>query len=204
MRHQEPDRRFVEMYNAHYQAIHRYFVRRSLDSEAEAADLAAEVFLVAWRRLTVVPSPPHDRAWLYGVARRLLHRHRRAVWRRRRLTLHLATVATIGEQGAQGAESARIEEVRAALAGLSRRDQEIVRLVMWDGLSHAEAAQVVGGTANAVAIKMHRIRRRLGEALADRRPDPPAEQALQAGDDAAAPRRPATFTDQAMKKGHRQ
>ena len=203
MRRQVPDRRFVDMYDAHYEAIHRYFIRRVLDGESEAADLAAEVFLTAWRRLAIVPPPPHDRACLYGVARRLLLRHRRTVWRRSRLSLRLATVVIVGEQAGQGSEGDRIEEVRAAITRLPRQDQEILELVMWDGLSHAEAAQVVGRTANAVAIQMHRIRRSLGEALGDLTPGPPTGAPSHTREDAATPRRPATLSDQPVKRGRR-
>lgn len=201
MRRQVPDRRFVEMYEAYYQTIHRYFIRRGLDSEGEAADLAAEVFLTAWRRLAIVPPPPHDRAWLYGVARRLFLRHRRTAWRRHRLSLRLATVVTVADQVAQGAGGDRIDEVRAAIARLSGRDQEVLELVMWDGLSHAEAARVVGRTPNAIAVQMHRIRKNLGEVLGDPEPGPPEEQLGAQSEGATAPCDQTGASDQPMKKG---
>jgi RNA polymerase sigma-70 factor (ECF subfamily) len=48
--------------------------------------------------------------------------------------------------------------------------------VHWEQLSHAEAAQVMGCSANAVAIRVHRARGRLREALvelAEPQPAPP-------------------------------
>lgn len=60
--------RFEALYRAHYRAVRAYLLRR-IDPET-AQDALAETFLVAWRRLDEVP--PHTRAWLYGVARRIL------------------------------------------------------------------------------------------------------------------------------------
>jgi RNA polymerase sigma-70 factor (ECF subfamily) len=50
-------------------------VRRLAEVDA-AADLAQEVFVVAWRRRDQVPD--NSLPWLYGVARRLLANYVRA------------------------------------------------------------------------------------------------------------------------------
>ena len=49
------------------------------------ADVLAETFLAAWRRLDQVPPAGEDRLWLYGTARRVLANHHRG--QRRRLAL---------------------------------------------------------------------------------------------------------------------
>jgi RNA polymerase sigma factor (sigma-70 family) len=49
----------------------------------------------------------------------------------------------------------------AALALLSERDQEVLVLVAWDGLDRAQAAEVLGISAGAFAVRLHRARRRL-------------------------------------------
>jgi RNA polymerase sigma-70 factor (ECF subfamily) len=51
--------------------------------------------------------------------------------------------------------------VVAALDRLSVREREALQLVLWEELSHAEAAQVLGCSANAVAIRVHRAKTRL-------------------------------------------
>jgi RNA polymerase sigma-70 factor (ECF subfamily) len=58
-------RRFDVLYARHYRAIYAY-VRRRLQSDA--ADVTAEVFAVAWRRLDDVPGGDREILWLYGVA----------------------------------------------------------------------------------------------------------------------------------------
>ena len=56
------------------------------------------------------------------------------------------------------------EPALEALARLSA-DQELLRLVAWEELSHAEIAEVMGISVNAVAIRLHRARARFEQAL---------------------------------------
>src|SRR5690349_2297482 len=70
---------FTALYSAHYPQVVRYALRRLADPDT-AAELAQEVFVVAWRRRVEVPD--RQLPWLYGVARRLLANH----WRARQAT----------------------------------------------------------------------------------------------------------------------
>lgn len=55
--------------------------------------------------------------------------------------------------------------LRAALASLSERDQEVLRLVAWDGLTPAQVAVVLGCTPVAARTRLHRARGRLAVRL---------------------------------------
>jgi predicted DNA-binding protein (UPF0251 family) len=44
-------------------------------------------------------------------------------------------------------------------------DQELLRLLVWDGLSQAEAGEVLGISANAVGIRLSRARKRFADQL---------------------------------------
>lgn len=55
--------------------------------------------------------------------------------------------------------------ILTALATLRERDQEVLRLVAWEELSHGEIAALVGCSENAVAIRVHRARDRLAKAI---------------------------------------
>src|SRR5215469_9083439 len=81
--------RFAAVYQAHHAAILGYALRRTRAPE-DAADVIAETFLTAWRRLEEVPPEPEARLWLYGVARRVLANHHRGERRRSALTERLA------------------------------------------------------------------------------------------------------------------
>ena len=58
---------FEALYAAEGRRVLAYALRRTAQP-ADAADVLAEVFLVAWRRLDDVPAGAEARLWLYGVA----------------------------------------------------------------------------------------------------------------------------------------
>jgi RNA polymerase sigma-70 factor (ECF subfamily) len=57
------------------------------------------------------------------------------------------------------------DRVRSAFLRLRRADQDLLRLLAWDGLSHREAAEVLGCTPALFSVRLHRARRRLRSAL---------------------------------------
>ena len=52
-------------------------------------------------------------------------------------------------------------DVTDALRRLSPNEREVMQLVVWDGLSAAETAEVLGCSVNVVQVRLHRARRRL-------------------------------------------
>lgn len=162
--------RFEALYTGSYQEISGY-VRRRVPPDA-ADDVVAQVFTVAWRRFGQVPPPPQDRLWLFGVARNCAAEHHRAATRWLRLRARLsqepdATACVPGPGGPDGdGNGPDPGPVLAALASLRPADREALQLVLWDELSHAEAAAVLGCTVNAFELRYRRARNRVRDALA--------------------------------------
>ena len=169
------ERRFDALYQEHYRPILAYAVRRVTPSE-DAADVVADVFTTAWRRIDQVPEAPADRLWLYGVAQRVIAGRRRSARRLGSLTARLradhasrpAVQPGPGHHGLgyhgpgqPGLRDAITDRLVAALDHLSPAEREALQLVLWEQLSHAEAAQVLGCTPNAVTIRVHRAKARL-------------------------------------------
>lgn len=155
-----PLARFEALFAAHQRAVLAYAMRRS-ETLADAEDAAAETFVVAWRRLSAIPD--ESLPWLYAVARRVLANQRRGNGRRERLAalLRVEDVPTPVRAGED-----LDGPVFDALASLSPADQEVLRLVAWEDLRNNQIAEVLGITANAVAIRLHRARTRFTDALA--------------------------------------
>lgn len=153
---------FTSLYATEYAHIVKYGLRRLADGDA-SAELAQEVFVVAWRRRGEVP----DRSlpWLYGVARRLLANQ----WRSRRSAPAMQSITDADLDRVahpSGADvTVGVADVRAALATLGDLDQEVLQLIGWEELTVAEAAQVLGCTRATAAVRLHRARRRLTEAM---------------------------------------
>jgi len=170
--------RFVEIYRRYGKPLQAYCARRTAGSQV--ADAVAETFLVAWRRIDQVPDGEATLPWLYGVAYRVLSHQWRHKARSRRLTERLRGVADV-EPIAPDVLLVRNEEYRVVLSASSRlrpTDQEILRLTLWEELSHADVAVVLGIDAAAVKQRAYRARRNLAaeyqRLTKDRRP--PAAQ----------------------------
>jgi RNA polymerase sigma-70 factor (ECF subfamily) len=163
---------FEVLYRSCYQAIYAYVWRRVDGCRDDVPDIVAEIFTVAWRRLDAMPSPPRDRLWLYGVARRVVLDQQRRTVRKLRLESWLRVNAR-AEQHGHVPDPAHLR-LREAVDRLPPLDREALRLVAWDGLSHAEAAEVLGCTVNAVALRVHKAKARLKAGLTPDEPPRPA------------------------------
>jgi RNA polymerase sigma factor (sigma-70 family) len=159
----EREHRFRLMFEAHYRAIHNYSIRR-VDSDHDAADVTAEVFTTAWRRIDDVPRSPYELPWLYGVARRTISDLRRAQSRRASLVDRIR-VSRPREVPPSSSDDSIHDRLLAAMAALPPDDCEALRLVLWDQLSHAEAALVMDCSVNAIGIRIHRAKKRLRASL---------------------------------------
>jgi RNA polymerase sigma-70 factor (ECF subfamily) len=151
--------RFDALYTEHQRAVLAYAMRR-IGDVADAEDVAAETFTIAWKKLESVPAEALP--WLYAVARRVLANHRRGLSRRERLAgvLRVADLPTPLQVG-DDVDGPAFQ----ALASLSPGDQEILRLVAWEDLRNPQIAEVLGISVNAVAIRLHRARQRFAAAL---------------------------------------
>jgi RNA polymerase sigma-70 factor (ECF subfamily) len=168
------DRWYRTVYDAHATLLLAYFLRRV--SQDHAHDLVAEVFLIAWRRRAIAPDEPDLRPWLFKVARNVLRNHHRGAARRMRLHERLRAHATTDvEQPPEQSDTDAV--LRWALTRLREPDREILRLTAWEGCTTDELATVLGCSANAAAVRLHRARRRLRKVLAEVPPDAAANAA---------------------------
>src|SRR4051794_32954013 len=151
--------RFTRLFANTERELLAYALRR-VDRAEDAADVVAETFLVAWRRLDAMPTGDEARLWLYGVARRQLANLRRGQLRRTRLADRLrAEIPAVVAAGA-GTEDPRVAGVLAALARLAEDDREVLRLTGWEGLTPSQIATVLDLPGVTVRSRLLRARRR--------------------------------------------
>lgn len=159
----ERECRFVTVYAENHGPILGYVLRRT-QSPDDAADVIAETFLTAWRRLDELPKDPEARLWLYGVARRVLANHYRGERRRSALADRLrAELAVSWQPPEYTGESTRIA---AAFRRLPEPQRELLALSAWEGLDHGQIAVVLDCSRNAVRIRLHRARKQFAQELA--------------------------------------
>ena len=153
--------RFTGLYEATADRVMSFCLRHLPPSAAE--DVVSDTFLTAWRRLDVVPDEPLP--WLLVTARNLIRNQYRSQARAFELTDRLSQVTKLAAEPAD-VTAERRGEILTALGGLSDDDREALLLTAWDGLSGAEAAEVLGITHGALRVRVHRARRKVaGQAL---------------------------------------
>jgi RNA polymerase sigma-70 factor (ECF subfamily) len=158
--------RFRELYIAARPRIIAYALRRSPSPE-DAADVVAEAFTIAWRRLDDVPGGDASVLWLYATARRVLANHRRSLRRRSELVDRIGAELAACSTSSSVTDSLEASSARLALARLSDDDRELLMLTGWEGLNAAQVACVLSCSATAARIRLHRARSRLASELAN-------------------------------------
>lgn len=167
---------FGGLFEAHHDEIHRYVASRLGRGPADdrADDLAAETFLVAFRRRDTFDGPAeHRRAWLFGIATNLIRRHRRDEERRYRALGRAVGHAPV-DDGDPGGTDRVVDRVVAhgvqpaladALRTLNPADRDALLLVAVAGLSYAEVGTALGIPPGTVGSRLTRARKAVRAAL---------------------------------------
>jgi RNA polymerase sigma factor (sigma-70 family) len=144
---------FVEVFDRHFHAIHRYLHRRVGPGLAE--DLAASTFTEAFAaRRRYDRRRPDALPWLYGIASNLLRHHYRTEERQLRAFARTG----IDPVGSESVPDFRGADVAAAVAALNAEDRETLLLFAWAELGYAEIAQALGVPIGTVRSRLNRAR----------------------------------------------
>ncbi len=144
----------------------RYAVARAGDPSAgeDVAQESLEALVRHWRH---AGPPASAEAFVFSIAKR---RAVRAVIRRR---LWVPIERAFGRYDGTPSPEARAvlgaehSRVKASLARLPRREREALLLVALGQMSTADAAVVLGVSASAIKMRVHRARKRLAADLED-------------------------------------
>lgn len=132
-------------------------------SRADTEDLVAEVFAIAWRRFEVVPVEDPT-PWLVATARNVWRNQLRSAARLEEMVARTVDRGVASPADVSGSPSMAV--IGCAMAALRDDDQEILRLVAWDGLTPAQVAVVLGCSSTAARVRLHRARARFARQLA--------------------------------------
>ncbi len=101
--------------------------------------------------------------WCYSVARRVLANEWRSEARRLGLVARLEAEAAVTAHSVPDDHPA----LAGALAALPPDDRAVLELWAWEQLEPREIAVVLGVSANAAAIRLHRAKKRLKKSMTD-------------------------------------
>lgn len=161
---------FGVLFERHARAIYNYCFRRTADWTA-AEDLTSVVFLEAWRKRDAVALQGESALpWLYGVATNVLRNRRRSQRRHRAALERFPRDRSIefadDADGRLDAER-HMQVVLRALSQLPRREQDVIALCAWAGLSYEEAALALSLPVGTVRSRLSRARARMRELASD-------------------------------------
>lgn len=162
---------FCAFYDRNARPLLGWLVAQTGDAHA-ATDLLAETFAVALRSLTAFRGerPTSGRAWLFGIALRLLLRYRETTRLERRtrgrLGLRREPYLAEGEVLEERllAEALR-PELERALAGLPDHQRQALQLRIVDELNYEEVAVRLDTTPVAVRLRVSRALKALRRSL---------------------------------------
>ncbi len=168
LRAQSDAEAFASLYDQYYPRVLRYCHRRLFDRTA-AEDVTSEVFLSVAEHLPGFTGrcASDFRCWLFRIATNAVHAQLRQSLRRGKL---LETAARNGQLNSGGTPSTLDAldwpVVQAAIGTLGEREQTILTLRFFAGLSHEEIGNVVDATSGAVRTALSRALQSLRERLA--------------------------------------
>lgn len=152
---------YKEFYSTYKSKLFKYLLFKSGDSEI-AQDLVQESFTRHYRHYG--QQSAFSPALLYTIARNALIDHQRFDLKQRKLK-HPKSQITEDQESSFIAQEAA-SQIRRAVRKLSDKDQEILSLVI-SGVAYKEIAKLLDMSMSNVKIRIHRIRKRLQQMLAD-------------------------------------
>ena len=159
-------RAYRELVDRHLTAITR-FALRTLGDRAEAEEVAQETFLRLWTAAADFEPEAQPKTWLYRIARN------QCIDRIRKRRAHGQEVELQDHEANEDRPSALLlrkqvaKQVGDALASLPERQREAITLVHYQGLTGAEACEVLSVSEEALESLLARGRRALREQLRD-------------------------------------
>jgi RNA polymerase sigma-70 factor (ECF subfamily) len=154
---------FGELVKKHQSAVRAFLRQLTRGDAAWADDLAQETFVIAYKTLARFRGDSALSSWLLGIA----HNQFRNARRRQREIPH----ETLPEQQYQHEPShadstALHQDLAAAVSQLSTDEQAALHVCYQQGLSHSEAATVLGWPIGTVKTHLARSKEKLRHLLA--------------------------------------
>ncbi len=146
--------------------LRTYLMRHGL-SDADACDLAQETFVRVFRHAGRFDSRRTFSTWMFQIALNQLRDLVRRQQRREVAPLDAAPeLATSNDPAGDSEIAEKAETVRSAIMDLPLALREVLVLVVYEQLPHAEVAGIVGASPKAVETRLYRAREKLRLSLA--------------------------------------
>lgn len=151
---------FARLLERHYDTIHRIAWRWCGDG-TEADDIAQDVAVKLGRAISGWRAEASFPSWLYRIVLNTVRDRQRARASERRRVEAYAVQTLVDAQGGGGADDDPAARLWSAVGSLPDRQRDAVLLVHGEGLSHDEAAGVMGVSEGTVSFHIHEAKKKL-------------------------------------------
>jgi RNA polymerase sigma-70 factor (ECF subfamily) len=153
------EKEFITLLNQHQKIVYKV-CNLYMDLYADREDLFQEITLQAWKAYGNFRGDAKFSTWLYRVALNTAITY----FRKEKRQPAIYTTDSLPEKQQEAADpiEEQVKAMYAAIGTLSKIDKAIVMLYLED-YDYKEIGEMMGITANNVAVKMNRIKTRLKE-----------------------------------------
>ena len=155
----QPEKEFIHLLNQHQKIIYKV-CNLYMDLHSDREDLFQEITLQAWKAYGNFRGDAKFSTWLYRVALNTAI----TFFRKDKKKPDIYSTDIIPEKVEESTDplEEQVKAMYAAIGELSKIDKALVMLYLED-YSYQEIGEMMGITANNVAVKMNRIKVRLKE-----------------------------------------
>ena|SRR2546425_10653434 len=157
---------FESLIRKHERMIHSLIFRMT-GSLSDAEDLAQETFIRAFQQLAGFRQQCKFSSWLFRIAANACLNWKKSSERQKQLHQEWSRQVEIENSGTGVAAAKDLSEaVQEALLALNPKQRAAVVLTNYEGLNHAEAAEVLGCSETTVSWRVFAARAKLKRSLA--------------------------------------
>jgi len=155
----QPEKEFIHLLNQHQKIVYKV-CNLYMDLHSDREDLFQEITLQAWKAYGNFRGDAKFSTWLYRVALNTAI----TFFRKDKKKPDIYSTDSMPEKVEENTDPVeeQVKAMYAAIGELSKIDKALVMLYLED-YSYQEIGEMMGITANNVAVKMNRIKVRLKE-----------------------------------------
>lgn len=169
---QKDKREFVHLYDAHFEAIHRFLLSRVADRQL-AEDLTSETFMIALEHIEKYRYEGKPfRAWLYRIAINEINQHYRKNKREREAMIREwhevgekfdAADLDAKDKEEKADQMLHLKQLNEAFHLLKPEEQDVLSLRYFQDMTYNEMADSLNLSVNNVGVKLNRALKRLSQ-----------------------------------------
>ncbi|WP_430410817.1 RNA polymerase sigma factor [Kordia sp.] len=155
---------FTQIYQGHYNKVHRLCLGYVNGDEALAKDLAQDVFIKVWEHLDEFQQKSSIGTWIYRITVNVCLLFIRKNKKKKQISF--TEFKSDNNIQAANEDQSRVKKMYACIHKLKETERIIILLVL-EGLPQKEIAEVTGHSHQNIRVLVHRIKEKLTKCVSN-------------------------------------